>query len=97
MRVLMGKSTVPGAFQISCFGWEANVPTAHAWENLASLHLNSNPATGLTFLRGRIRELRLIQSMKDHRMQQTPRHDVNSVFPCCSYLYFIRTLLNVFL
>ena len=66
-------------------------------KNLESLHLNSNHVTDMTFLNRRTGEVRIIQSTKDHQMQQTPVRDVNGVLPCCSYLYFIRTLLNVFL
>lgn len=34
---------------------------------------------------------------KGHRIQKMCRPSVNSVLPCCSYLYFIMTLSNVFL
>lgn len=34
---------------------------------------------------------------KGHGMQEMHHPHVNDVFPCCSYSYFIMTLLDVFL
>lgn len=50
-----------------------------------------NHVTGLTFLKGRIGEMRTVWSVKDHQMQEPSRRDLNIIFPC-SHLYLIMII-----